>query len=304
MRDNNPLVSVIIPSYNHEKYIQESIQSVINQDYMNIELIVIDDGSKDNSVNVIHNMIDLCEERFVRFEFVHRHNKGLCATLNEALEWCRGEFFSPLASDDIALPHKISYLTGKILDSDFAVVFGLVKEFGDSNKVCRHMPNINTTYLHSFESLMLTINIPAAPAAMLRKSSVIKVGGYAEDVNLEDRYMWLTLTSNNEKIITFPNVVTLYRDHSDNTTKNFKEMHISRLKVLNKFRSSKIHKDSIKKVNLTFAQDISRTNRIASIKVIILSKNFNVVGLKVIAHALLPSYVLKLRQDLREKKVL
>ena len=98
-QSNQPLVSVVIPCYNHESFVQDSIQSVIDQTYQNIELIIIDDGSKDGSVEKIKEMIPACQERFIRFEFRHRPNKGLSATLNEALEWCEGEFFSPLASD-------------------------------------------------------------------------------------------------------------------------------------------------------------------------------------------------------------
>jgi len=302
--ESKPLVSMIIPCYNHESYVIEAIQSIIDQDYENIELIIIDDGSNDNSIAKIEEMIPVCQKRFRRFEFRSRPNKGLCATLNEALDWCEGEFFSPLASDDVALSHKISYLTNKILDSDFAVVFGLIQNFGKLDKIYPRTLSHKSTYIHSFESLMLTINLPSTPGAMLRTSSVLKVGGYAEDVNLEDRYMWLTLTLNNEKLITFPNVVSMYRDHDDNTTKNFRKMHISRLQVLNKFKSSEIYEDSIKKVHLLLANDISHTNRLFSIKIVILSKNFNIGGFKAIVHALLPSYILKLRRDLKKKKLL
>ena len=108
MTEQQPLVSIVIPCYNHAQFVQETVQSVIDQDYENIELIIIDDGSKDNSVEVIQEMIPACEERFVRFEFRYRPNKGLCATLNEALEWCEGEYFSPTASDDILKQNKIS----------------------------------------------------------------------------------------------------------------------------------------------------------------------------------------------------
>ena len=82
---NMPLVSIAIPSYNHEIYVQECIRSVIDQDYRNIELIIIDDGSTDNSVEKIEELIPLCKKRFVRFEFLCRENKGLSATLNEAI---------------------------------------------------------------------------------------------------------------------------------------------------------------------------------------------------------------------------
>ncbi len=81
----SPLVSVIIPCYNHEKYIQDSIQSIIEQTYSNIELIVIDDGSKDKSVEKIQDMLPACKQRFEHVYFTTRPNKGLCATLNEAL---------------------------------------------------------------------------------------------------------------------------------------------------------------------------------------------------------------------------
>ncbi|MCD2506173.1 glycosyltransferase family A protein, partial [Staphylococcus aureus] len=73
---------------------------MIDQDYENIELIIIDDGSKDNSVIKIQEMVECCKQRFTRFEFRSRANIGLSATLNEALEWCEGEYFSALASDD------------------------------------------------------------------------------------------------------------------------------------------------------------------------------------------------------------
>ena len=117
-QSNQPLVSVVIPCYNHESFVQDSIQSVIDQTYQNIELIIIDDGSKDGSVEKIKEMIPACQERFIRFEFRHRPNKGLSATLNEALEWCEGEFFSPLASDDRYFRNKVLSQVEKISEFD------------------------------------------------------------------------------------------------------------------------------------------------------------------------------------------
>ncbi|MCD6061882.1 MAG: glycosyl transferase family 2, partial [Moraxellaceae bacterium] len=101
-----PLVSVALPCYNHERYVQQCIQSIIDQDYPNLELILIDDGSRDGSVEKMRAMLPACEARFTRFEFRARPNVGLAATLNEMLEWCQGEYFSAVASDDAMLPHK------------------------------------------------------------------------------------------------------------------------------------------------------------------------------------------------------
>ena len=108
-QSNQPLVSVVIPCYNHEQFVQDCIQSVIDQTYQNIELIIIDDGSKDGSVEKIQEMIPACQERFIRFEFRYRPNKGLSATLNEALDWCEGIYFSALASDDYYHKDKIFF---------------------------------------------------------------------------------------------------------------------------------------------------------------------------------------------------
>lgn len=107
LADDQPLVSVVIPCYNHDKYIQRSIHSIIDQDYQNIELIVIDDGSKDSSVEQIRKMIAECELRFKRFEFRHRPNKGLSSTLNEGISAARGKYICFCSSDDFYHLEKI-----------------------------------------------------------------------------------------------------------------------------------------------------------------------------------------------------
>ena len=109
-----PLVTIAIPSYNHGRYVQACIESIIEQDYENIELIIIDDGSTDDSVLRIGEMVARCRARFQRFEFLPRSNKGLCATLNEALEWARGFYFAVSDSDDVLLPSKTSVLLSHI----------------------------------------------------------------------------------------------------------------------------------------------------------------------------------------------
>ncbi len=89
---SNPLVSVIIPAYNHENYVQECINSIIEQTYKNIELIIVDDGSKDSTWNKIQEMKAVCEKRFVRVHFETKENEGTCKTLNKLLSLAKGEF--------------------------------------------------------------------------------------------------------------------------------------------------------------------------------------------------------------------
>src|ERR1700749_4411087 len=96
MQNENPLVTVVIACYNHEKYIRQSIESVINQTYKNISFYVIDDGSKDKSFEIIEEL-----SKKYGFVAIRQENKGLCATINYSIkEYARGKYISFLASDD------------------------------------------------------------------------------------------------------------------------------------------------------------------------------------------------------------
>ncbi|HFF5453735.1 TPA: glycosyltransferase family 2 protein, partial [Acinetobacter baumannii] len=158
--NKQPLVSIVIPCYNHANFVQDCIQSVIAQTYQNIELIIIDDGSKDGSVEKIQEFIGECEKRFVRFEFRNRPNKGLSATLNEALEWCQGEYFSAIASDDMMLNDKIEiqidFLKNSI-DSTIVGVFGGYNLIDDTDAIIKTILKkekkyvFNEIFLHNFD---------------------------------------------------------------------------------------------------------------------------------------------------------
>ena len=90
-QDIRPLVTLFIPSYNHTRYIRETIESIINQSYKNIELLIIDDGSTDNSIEVIESLSGICCERFIRYEFISSKHQGLASSLNQALDWSNGK---------------------------------------------------------------------------------------------------------------------------------------------------------------------------------------------------------------------
>lgn len=101
---DKPLVSIIIPSYNHEKYISESIESVLNQSFANLELIIIDDASKDKSKEIIK----VYEGRDSRIRALfHDENKGIAETLNEAIKEAKGKFIAFIASDDVWVKDKL-----------------------------------------------------------------------------------------------------------------------------------------------------------------------------------------------------
>ena len=98
-----PLVSILVSNYNYARYIGESIQSALDQTYANIELIVCDDGSTDDSVQVIEQY----ERKDPRLRFIRKANGGQASGFNAAFAASRGEIIALLDSDDLFLPHKV-----------------------------------------------------------------------------------------------------------------------------------------------------------------------------------------------------
>lgn len=267
-KNNQPLVSIVIPCYNHEKFVQDCIQSVIEQTYENIELIIIDDGSKDNSVAKIQEMISACKERFTRFEFRTRANKGLSATLNEALGWCKGSYYSAIASDDILLTSKIA-IQVEYLESPSNVkcagVFGNVI-YIDNNS--NHLRESRLLFKRNkFKDIFLQDYTILAPTQLLRLNLIRKVGYYDEDVKIEDYYMWLKLTFSNEFYLdSLEDCFVKYRAHETNSSKNFYLMHNERLKVLRSYMELDNYNESVSLSYLMYAHDVLRENKVDSLK--------------------------------------
>ena len=106
-----PLVSVVMPSFNHARFVERALRSVFEQTYRNVELIVIDDGSTDDSVAVIERVL---LDSPVPTQFVPRANCGAPATLNEGLARARGEFVQFLNSDDALVATRLAWMVGEV----------------------------------------------------------------------------------------------------------------------------------------------------------------------------------------------
>ena len=101
MESTSPLISVIIPAFNAELYIKEALESVCSQTYVNLEIIIIDDGSSDRTREIIEKFQD------ARIRLISRENRGLIATLNEGIEISRGDYIARMDADDICLSTRL-----------------------------------------------------------------------------------------------------------------------------------------------------------------------------------------------------
>ena len=228
------LVTYVIPSYNHAQYVRQAVQSVINQTYTNIELLIIDDGSSDESAQVIASMIKECHDRFVRFEFITQENQGITSVLNFALSWAKGEYFCGVASDDINFPNKTSTLCAHLSKQGVSAVAGGYTEIDENGVEGR--TNIPKLGFWTFDEILERKAQLYSPAAMFVTEAIKQVGGYDAELIAEDRDMWLSLSNSRHIIKTIPENVTYYRRHPENLSANTEEMIENRLKIYEKYR--------------------------------------------------------------------
>ena len=147
MTEVSPLISVLMPAYNHGKYVKAAVRSVLSQDWPRIELIVVDDGSADNTWEVLQSLRAECEARCERVEMWRQENCGTCATLNRLLAAARGEFVGILASDDMYLPGAFKALTEPLLaDPGVGLAVGQNRLVDGEGRQCYWDAERNTVY--------------------------------------------------------------------------------------------------------------------------------------------------------------
>lgn len=124
------LVSVIVPSYNYEKYIIECLKSIVNQDYKNIEIIIVDDCSKDNSRDLIKEFIEqyTTSDRLVNMKYMeHTKNKGAHYTINEGIEQAKGKYIAVINADDIYESNRFSKIIPRMQKENVEIAFSSIE---------------------------------------------------------------------------------------------------------------------------------------------------------------------------------
>lgn len=226
-----PLVTVIISSYNHAPYIEKSIRSVLEQTYPNIELLVYDDGSKDDSVAIIQKLADQ-----YGFFFQAHANRGLSRTLNAGIERAQGKLIAPFGSDDIMLKDRLQkQVPWMMTHADVGIAAGNIIKIDQNDVPFKRQPQHPQRFL-DFDDLFLgRKEMPATATMLFRKQALVQIGGFNPDIRLEDLYVELKITEAGWKIGIMEDTLSYYRVHPTNTIKNLRLMHEAVLKTYASF---------------------------------------------------------------------
>lgn len=201
-----PSISVILPVYNGEKYLESALNSIIRQSFGNFELIIIDDGSTDGSLSILKKFQKLDS----RIRLVSRENKNLVSTLNESIELARGDWIARMDQDDIALDHRFESqlnwlnITGADICGSWVQVFG-----GEDTRILRFPES------HPAISLDLLFKNPIAhPTAMMRTHLARRLKYDKNCEGAEDYDFWVRAFLYGAKFTNLPKVLLRYRRHS------------------------------------------------------------------------------------------
>ena len=216
----NPVISVIMPAYNAEKYIGESIESVLSQQYAHWELLIINDGSSDNTQQIIDKYI-LQDNRIRTF---YQENSKQGKARNLGIQNARGEYIAFLDSDDIMFPDRLSYQFQTLVNSNFDMLFNNaykfsydyradnLKDFLVKDEIFKGKAALNR-FLEMNPVPMLTV--------LVRKQALEEVGCFSINPlfeNAEDYHLWLKLLQAGKNIFSTDKVVGAYRLYEQSTT--------------------------------------------------------------------------------------
>lgn len=206
-----PLVSIYITNYNYEKYIKQAISSVLEQSHQAFELFIIDDGSTDNSKEIIESFSD-----HPKITIIYQKNKGLNITNNIALRLSTGKYIMRLDADDYLKSNALEMMVSKLeSDGELGMVFPDYYLVDAENNVTAEIKR------HNFNDEVTLLDQPAHGACtMIRRSFLNAVGGYDESYSCQDGYeLWIKF-STRYKVSNVAEPLFFYRRHGENLTSN------------------------------------------------------------------------------------
>lgn len=210
-----PKVSIIIPVYNGEEYISLAIDSALNQTYSNLEIIVVNDGSKDNTDNI-------CKSYGNKIKYINKENGGVSTALNEGIRNMTGDYFSWLSHDDLYYSNKVEeevdyLIKNKLLGTKTIVYsdYSIINEYGELSTDIE----MNSKYLNRNSAYPILFGSINGLTPLVPKEAFDKVGYFNEKLRcVQDNKLWFDMYKKGYKFIHIPQVLASTRVHSKQVT--------------------------------------------------------------------------------------
>lgn len=242
LQKTEPLVSILIPSYNHEKYIQEAVLSVVKQTYKNIELIIVDDGSFDKTTDILLEL-----HKKYNFNLTLQSNKGIIPTLRILRQKAKGKYIALLASDDFFHCEKIERLVNFLEQNlHYAMVYSKIT-IVDNNS--NELTKIEEPYKSGkiFEELLMGDFFINSVGVLINKEVYMQFD-YDEGY-IEDFQMWLKIAKRYE-VGFYNEFLSYYRKHDNHLSSNIVKMQEAERNILNLYKNEHCYAQAICKWNL------------------------------------------------------
>ena len=213
-----PKVTVLMPVYNGERYLRKAIDSILCQTFQDFDFLIIDDGSRDNTLEIINSYQDQ------RIKLIQNsQNLGISKALNKGLDLATGKYIARMDCDDISLPERFQKQVDFLDQHPEIIVVGSYMDIIDTqgNKLNQQYqyPLVHDDIVNS----MLILNPMGHPSVMFRHFEVLKIGGYRsmdewKNVSTEDYDLWLRIASKNHELANLAEPLIYYRNHSNSLT--------------------------------------------------------------------------------------
>lgn len=213
-------ISVLIPSYGHARYIQQTLESLLQQTRPPLEIIVVNDGSPDDTASAVQSYLD-------RITYVEQSNQGLVKTLNRGIALCRGDYILVIASDDWLAPNALELL-GVALDKypDVGLVHSAITVVDmDGQTYPNAKVATSLSGKHREVAKLITANYISAPTALVRKTALVEAGPFENFTYSQDWAMWLAIVLRGWGMYGVAEPVAFYRRHPNNLTRPETQLH-------------------------------------------------------------------------------
>jgi GT2 family glycosyltransferase len=257
-------VGVIVPCYNHERFVEEAVRSVLSQEGVEVDLRVVDDGSRDGSPAVLRR---LAEE--LGFQLTLRENRGLVPTLRELSEAIDTRYFCSMASDDRMPPGRLAAQV-EILERNPSApaVAGQARLMDEQGNLAptllkryrRDVPSIG------FERIFLGEGEIHGASVLLRTEAFRAAGGYDPRFSIEDLPLWLALTRSGARILVSEVEACHYRQHGSNLHSRVDFMYGQILSILDAHRDHPLHAKAVRRWKAAWWSTLAQTDRTAALR--------------------------------------